>query len=97
MYIFISEEEAPAEAEPKFNPFTGVGRRLDGKPSKQQPPLSSTSMSKDKQIDTRNVSGQTSAGSSSQNATRQSQGKLVFGGNASRNPKETKKVWHFPL
>ncbi|XP_022146194.1 ubiquitin fusion degradation protein 1 homolog [Momordica charantia] len=87
----IQEEEAPAEAEPKFNPFTGVGRRLDGKPSKQQPPLSSTSMSKDKQIDTRNVSGQTSAGSSSQNATRQSQGKLVFGGNASRNPKETKK------
>ncbi|XP_022947895.1 ubiquitin fusion degradation protein 1 homolog [Cucurbita moschata] len=87
----VQDEQPAAEAEPKFNPFTGVGRRLDGKPSKQQPSLSSTSASKDKQIDTRNVSGQPSAGSSSQNATRQSQGKLVFGANASRNPKETKK------
>lgn len=87
----VQEEETPEETEPKFNPFTGVGRRLDGKPSNQQPSLSPTSVSKDKQIDSRNVRGQPSAGSSSQNTTGQSQGKLVFGGNAGRNPKETKK------
>ncbi|TYK02604.1 ubiquitin fusion degradation protein 1-like protein isoform X1 [Cucumis melo var. makuwa] len=87
----VQEEEPPAEAEPKFNPFTGVGRRLDGKPSAQQPPLSWTSISKDKQVDTRTVTGQPSAGSTSRNASRQSEGKLVFGGNASRTPKETKK------
>ncbi|KAK9905131.1 hypothetical protein M0R45_000467 [Rubus argutus] len=49
-------EEDPSASEPKFNPFTGAGRRLDGKP-----------------------------------LNRQAQGKLVFGANANRIPKETLK------
>ncbi|XP_010555256.1 PREDICTED: ubiquitin fusion degradation protein 1 homolog [Tarenaya hassleriana] len=86
-------EEPPAEPEPpKFNPFTGVSRRLDGKPLSYQPsPVSyPSSGSKDKQPAVANGSGQSSAGSSSQNA-RQTQGKLVFGANVNRAPKEAPK------
>ncbi|KAF7126498.1 hypothetical protein RHSIM_Rhsim11G0183900 [Rhododendron simsii] len=39
--------EVPPEPEPKFNPFTGAGRRLDGKPLKYQPPPASSSGSKE--------------------------------------------------
>ncbi|XP_057493519.1 uncharacterized protein LOC130779025 isoform X1 [Actinidia eriantha] len=78
-------QEAPAEAEPKFNPFTGAGRRLDGKPLNYQPPPAvSSSGSKDKRPDMANGGGQPSAGSSSQGSTRQTQGKLVFGSNVNR-------------
>uniref|UniRef100_A0A5B6ZT41 Ubiquitin fusion degradation protein 1 n=1 Tax=Davidia involucrata TaxID=16924 RepID=A0A5B6ZT41_DAVIN len=83
-------QEAPAETEPKLNPFTGAGRRLDGKPLKYQPPPVSSSGSKDKRPDVANGGGQRSAGSSSQNSNRQSQGKLVFGSNVNRT-KETQK------
>ncbi|KAK1570905.1 hypothetical protein Q3G72_008863 [Acer saccharum] len=84
-------EEAQVDTEPKFSPFTGVGRRLDGKPMIAQPQPASSYGSKDKQPAVANGSGQTSAVSSSQNTARQSQGKLVFGSNASRVPKETPK------
>ncbi|KAH9657138.1 hypothetical protein KPL70_022926 [Citrus sinensis] len=77
--------------EPKFSPFTGVARRLDGKPLTYQPPPVPSLGSKDKQPATSNGTGQPSAGSTSQNAARQSQGKLVFGSNASLHPKETQK------
>ncbi|KAB5561385.1 hypothetical protein DKX38_006342 [Salix brachista] len=81
-------EEVPTVTEPKFNPFTGAGRRLDGKPlSNHPPPVSSGS--KDKQPAVANGSRQPSLGSISKNTARQSQGKLVFGSNASRSPKET--------
>ncbi|XP_059314286.1 uncharacterized protein LOC132065071 [Lycium ferocissimum] len=83
-------EEAVTETEPKFNPFTGGARRLDGKPLKQQPPLSSSSGSSDKQADVTNVGGK-SAASSSQTSSRQSQGKLVFGSNANRVPEKQKE------
>lgn len=90
--------EAPdAEAEAKFSAFTGTGRRLDGKSSNDQPqPISSSRSSGQKQSGGSGRYGhsQPTAGSSSVNGTRQSQGKLVFGGqNASRNPKETPKVY----
>lgn len=90
--------EAPdAEAEAKFSAFTGTGRRLDGKSSNHQPqPISSSRSSGQKQSGGSGRYGhsQPTAGSSSVNRTRQSQGKLVFGGqNASRNPKETPKVY----
>ncbi|CAK9162038.1 unnamed protein product [Ilex paraguariensis] len=78
-------QEAPAKAEPKFNPFTGAGRRLDGKPLNYQPPPVSSSGSKGKQPDVSNGGRQPSAGSSSQSATSQSKGKLVFGSNANRS------------
>ncbi|KAI8025879.1 Ubiquitin recognition factor in ER-associated degradation protein 1 [Camellia lanceoleosa] len=75
-------EEVPAETEPKFNPFTGAGRHLDGKPLKYEPPpVSSSSGSKDKRPDVASGGGQPSTGSSSQGTTRQTQGKLVFGSN----------------
>ncbi|KAL3843402.1 hypothetical protein ACJIZ3_000805 [Penstemon smallii] len=85
-------QEPPAEPEPKFNPFTGAARRLDGKPLKTEPPPLSSSGSKDKRTDlSSSTSGQASASSSSSQSTnRQSQGKLVFGSNANR-PQETKK------
>ncbi|WVZ25287.1 hypothetical protein V8G54_003831 [Vigna mungo] len=85
-------EDTPAETEPKFNPFSGTGRRLDGKPLKYQPPpVSSSSGSKDKKPDVPNVNSQSSTTSSSQSNARQSQGKLVFGSNANRS-KETGKA-----
>lgn len=86
------DEEGPAEKEPKFNPFTGVGRRLDGKAMQTQPiPASSSSGSKGKQPDTSNGKAQPSAVSTSQPTARQSQGKLVFGSNMNRTPKDAKK------
>ncbi|XP_061351226.1 uncharacterized protein LOC133296288 [Gastrolobium bilobum] len=84
-------EETPAETEPKFNPFSGAGRRLDGKPLNYEPPPVSSSGSKDKKPDVPNVNSQSSAASSSQSNARQSQGKLVFGSNANRS-KETEKA-----
>ncbi|KAJ0009744.1 hypothetical protein Pint_34811 [Pistacia integerrima] len=84
-------EEASVETEPKFSPFTGSGRRLDGKPLAYEPPPVSSSVFKDKQPAVANSSGKPSAGSSSQSAASQTQGKLVFGSNASRAPKETQK------
>ncbi|XP_014522325.1 ubiquitin recognition factor in ER-associated degradation protein 1-like [Vigna radiata var. radiata] len=85
-------EDTPAETEPKFNPFSGTGRRLDGKPLKYQPPpLSSSSGSKDKKPDFPNLNSQSSTTSSLPSNARRSQGKLVFGSNANRS-KETEKA-----
>ncbi|CAN4107453.1 unnamed protein product [Withania somnifera] len=83
-------EEAVAEAEPKFNPFTGEARRLDGKPLKQQS-LPSSSGSSNKQADATNVGKRSAASTSSQTSSRQSQGKLVFGSNANRAPEKQKE------
>ncbi|KAF3685684.1 Ubiquitin fusion degradation protein 1 -like protein [Capsicum annuum] len=83
--------EAEAEVEPKFNPFTGGARRLDGKPLKQQPPPSSSSGSSDKQANVTNGGSKSGAAPSSQTSTRQSQGKLVFGSNANRAPEKQKE------
>ncbi|CAN1261598.1 Ubiquitin recognition factor in ER-associated degradation protein 1 [Linum perenne] len=76
-------EEGPEETVSKFSPFTGAGRRLDGRPLPYQPPPVSTSSSKDKSPCAPNGSKH----SSSPNTSRQAQGKLVFGSNASRTPK----------
>lgn len=87
-------QEPPAEEEPKFNPFTGTGRRLDGKPLKTQPPPVSSSAPQDRRS---NVSGggtATTSSSSSQSSKNQTQGKLVFGSNANRSkdaPKDAPK------
>ncbi|XP_054776140.1 uncharacterized protein LOC129284642 [Prosopis cineraria] len=85
------EKEAPAEIEPKFNPFSGAGRRLDGKPLNYQPPPLSSSASEDKRPSVLNGSNaQSSAASSSQSKSRESQGKLVFGANANRSNETAK-------
>ncbi|XP_048423906.1 receptor-like protein EIX1 [Pyrus x bretschneideri] len=78
---FLAVEEDPADAEPKFNPFTGSGRRLDGKPLKYEPAPASSSGSKDKKPVVTNGNAQPSTGSSSQATSGQAQGKLVFGAN----------------
>ena len=88
----FTAEEVVAEPEPKFNPFTGSGRRLDGRPLSYEPPSSSSSSSKDKQPAVANGNGQSSVASGSERAARQAQGKLVFGANANRAPKEAPKV-----
>ncbi|KAI4313706.1 hypothetical protein L6164_026662 [Bauhinia variegata] len=84
------KEEAPADTEPKFNPFSGTGRRLDGKPLNYQPPPVYSSSSTDKRPNVSNGNSQSSAASSSQSSAGQSQGKLVFGSNPNRT-KETGK------
>ncbi|VYS53044.1 unnamed protein product [Arabidopsis thaliana] len=78
-------EEVVDEREPKFNPFTGSGRRLDGRPLAYEPAPASSS--KGKQPVVANGNGQSSVASSSEKATR-AQGKLVFGANGNRAPKE---------
>ncbi|KAL3515093.1 hypothetical protein ACH5RR_021995 [Cinchona calisaya] len=83
-------QEIPTDTEPKFNPFSGMGRRLDGKPLKYEPPPVSSSSSRDKRPEVSNAGAQPSAGSSSQSTSRQSQGKLVFGSNQNR-ARETQK------
>lgn len=89
----VEGKEAPAEDEPKFNPFTGAGRRLDGKPLKYESSPASSSGSRDKQPDTSTGRGQQpSSGSSVQSSSRQSQGKLVFGSNANKSNGTQKEV-----
>ncbi|XP_060973648.1 uncharacterized protein LOC115695580 [Cannabis sativa] len=89
------DEEVPAKEEPKFSPFTGLARRLNGKPSTSEIATTSSSESKDKQSDVvgHGKSKQPSVGSSSPSLARKSQGKLVFGSNSNRMPtqKETPK------
>ncbi|KAJ3706913.1 hypothetical protein LUZ61_010618 [Rhynchospora tenuis] len=68
------------EPEPKFTPFTGGGKRLDGKPAKQQAPATTA---KDPQIGSDGKQQSTAAGSSgSGGPIRQKAGKLVFGSGA---------------
>ncbi|KAJ8572154.1 hypothetical protein K7X08_008665 [Anisodus acutangulus] len=85
-------QEAATEVEPKFNPFTGGARRLDGKPLKQQPPPSSSSGSSDKQSGVTNGGKTSAAAPSAQTSSRQSQGKLVFGSNTNRAPEKQKAI-----
>ncbi|KAI4357549.1 hypothetical protein L6164_001489 [Bauhinia variegata] len=82
------KEEDPAETVPRFNPFSGAGRRLDGKPLSYQPPPVSSSSLTDKKPNVLNGNSSSSATSSSQSS--QSHGKLVFGSNPNRG-KETGK------
>ncbi|PHU10663.1 hypothetical protein BC332_22523 [Capsicum chinense] len=89
-------QEAATEVEPKFNPFTGGARHLDGKSLKQQPPPSSSSVSSDKQADVTNGGKKFGAAPSSQTSSRQSQGKLVFGSNANRAPEKQKVYQQCP-
>ncbi|KAL8249001.1 hypothetical protein R6Q59_005869 [Mikania micrantha] len=86
----LMQDESASAEEPKFNPFTGSGRRLDGKPLKYQPPpvtTSSGSNGKQPAVSGGGI-GRPSSGS------RQSQGKLVFGSKASSSadPKNHKEV-----
>lgn len=86
MCIDAAEEVAVAEPEPKFNPFTGSGRRLDGRPLSYEPrPVAANGSGQSQPVATSSSSG-------SEKAARPVQGKLVFGSNVNRSSKETTKV-----
>ncbi|KAL5973353.1 hypothetical protein ACLOJK_030003 [Asimina triloba] len=78
-------QEEPANEEPKFSPFTGTGRRLDGKPLKQ--PAASSEFSKSS-VAQSGVAANGAASTSSSSSSHQPSGKLVFGSNL---PKDKQK------
>ncbi|RRT65771.1 hypothetical protein BHE74_00041729, partial [Ensete ventricosum] len=80
-----------AEVENKFTPFVGVGRRLDGKPSKENTPGVGSSV-KDNKSETINGTKRLSPSNSEGSSSRQAKGKLIFGSNANHTPKEGPKV-----
>ncbi|KAK1589012.1 hypothetical protein Q3G72_029609 [Acer saccharum] len=90
----ISAQEEPAEKIPKFSPFTGSGRRLDGKTSTQpaeptqvaEPAPASAPMLNSHQPNADNGTN----GSKSSNASDQPSRKLVFGSNPKRSLPQTK-------
>ena len=89
MYFFFIAQEAEVEPEIKFNPFTGTGRRLDGKQMKdRQPLIPSSTMAVP--AGTKDSTASTSASSSQQQG-----GKLVFGSRAT--PADKQKVTIFSV
>ncbi|KAG1354647.1 ubiquitin fusion degradation protein 1 [Cocos nucifera] len=89
----VQVQEAEADAEPKFNPFTGIGRRLDGKPSKhQEPTISFSEVNCQMEAPKHAKQHSTASTSQSSGSAHQSVGKLVFGSHANRAPKEAQKV-----
>lgn len=76
--------------EPKFNPFSGSARRLDGKASTQAPSFPNLANSAHPEATNGSKSLLTSTLQNSD--SRNSSGKLVFGSNASQAPKEAQKV-----
>ncbi|GAB2267647.1 hypothetical protein Dimus_002629 [Dionaea muscipula] len=87
-----AQVEDLAETEPKFSPFSGAGRRLDGKPGNYQPTMASSS-SKERHPGAADADDgkQSASASSSRGASRQTQGKLVFGSNVNKAPNESPK------
>jgi len=80
-----SQEESKDVEETKFTPFTGVGRRLDGKPLKHSVvPLTETTS----QVTNNKTSG---SGSSAVTPQRHASGKLVFGSGTSSIPADSSK------
>uniref|UniRef100_A0A0A9PSA0 Ubiquitin fusion degradation protein UFD1 N-terminal subdomain 2 domain-containing protein n=1 Tax=Arundo donax TaxID=35708 RepID=A0A0A9PSA0_ARUDO len=81
--------EASVEEEPKFIPFTGSGRRLDGKPSKDKDVLASSPAKR--QANGTNVVQPSTATTSQSSLSRKTTGKLVFGSGGSRADKAPEK------
>jgi ubiquitin fusion degradation protein 1 len=86
-----SQATAVAEPEePKFNPFMGTGRRLDGKPGKHSSgPVPSATTSAP--VSTATTSAQRPTGTPPASSQRPS-GKLVFGGSSSNGQAAPSKV-----
>ncbi|KAL5816965.1 hypothetical protein ACOSQ3_025343 [Xanthoceras sorbifolium] len=83
-------QEEPAEKIPKFSPFTGSGRRLDGKSSTQPAESVPLPLVKSHQP---NADNGTNGSKSSSASSHQQSGKLMFGANAKQTPSnETPKV-----
>lgn len=82
-------EDEPANKIAKFSPFTGSGRRLDGKSLTQSVAPDSSPTLKKHQSEAHNG---TKDSKSSNPASRQPSGKLVFGSNANQPQNEASKV-----
>ena len=91
-----SDQEAIVEDDPKFKPFTGSGKRLDGKGPKQPAPgaSSATAAARSAPSDSnKRANQQTASPSGASTSTRQKTGKLVFGSSASsKKEAEAQKV-----
>ncbi|PKA51651.1 hypothetical protein AXF42_Ash003018 [Apostasia shenzhenica] len=87
----VQEAQKEPEVEPKFNPFSGAARRLDGKHSTTPAPTIPTLLRTGKSESSNGVKSPIT--STSQNSSScQTSGKLVFGSNASHASKEAQKV-----
>ncbi|XP_022755797.1 ubiquitin fusion degradation protein 1 homolog isoform X3 [Durio zibethinus] len=82
-------EEEPPRKIPKFSPFSGSARRLDGKPLMQPAALPISRMLKPHNS---NVANETVASKTASSTSSQQSGKLVFGLNGNQPPKEATKV-----
>ncbi|KAJ4832130.1 hypothetical protein Tsubulata_038670 [Turnera subulata] len=84
--LHLAVDEEPAKKIPKFCPFTGSAKRLDGKPSSQpkEPASDPTPLPE--------PSKGINDSKSSSTALRQHSGKLVFGSNVNQSKNETPKV-----
>ncbi|XP_078448384.1 ubiquitin fusion degradation 1 [Wolffia australiana] len=81
-------QEESAEPELKFSPFSGPGRRLDGKQAQYQPLSIPSSTAKDQRPTSSTIGGKDSVATTSQSSSSQTSGKLVFGSRAAPAAKE---------
>ncbi|KAI3667686.1 hypothetical protein L6452_42755 [Arctium lappa] len=79
-------DEEPAKKIPKFSPFSGSGRRLDGKPA--EPVAAPLVQPQKTEATTSDANGSTPSSSGS----RKRSGKLVFGSNADQDPNAKPKA-----
>ncbi|XP_020083699.1 ubiquitin fusion degradation protein 1 homolog isoform X2 [Ananas comosus] len=88
------DANAKAEAEPKFIPFTGSSKRLDGKPIKQQEPTMSSHITDHRIEANKKIKLEDTASTLLQSSSSgQKLGKLVFGSSSSPHaPKEIPKA-----
>ncbi|KDP42243.1 hypothetical protein JCGZ_02973 [Jatropha curcas] len=83
-------EEEPPKKIPKFSPFTGVARRLDGKLSTESAgPATNPVLKQHKSEAVKDTSG---SKTSSNSASRSHSGKLVFSSNVNQPQNETPKM-----
>lgn len=85
--VKAAKEEEPTKEDPEFVSFTGVGRRLDGKPCSLEGQTASTIVKPQKKEVTNGV-----AASSASTSSNKRSGKLVFGSDAGQPSKTAKKV-----
>ena len=84
--LCISVEDEPPTKIARLTPFTGSGRRLDGKPSAPSVEQTSSPELKQRQTD-KEIKGSDSK--SSNTVSRRHSGKLVFGSNATTSDIQT--------
>ncbi|RWW08344.1 hypothetical protein GW17_00028230 [Ensete ventricosum] len=90
-YWVVQDAQDEAEEGHRFTPFTGVGRRLDGKPLNDQAPTITSSSVKDQKSEAVNSTKQSTPSTSQSSSSRQNMGRLVFGSNSSRASREAQK------